>query len=72
MLRLKGDPLVSIIVCSRNRAASLDRTLRALGQASIPPGWKAEVLVVDNGSTDETAEGGAKRGASEGDDAVYL
>ena len=55
MLRETGDPLVSIIVCSRDRAASLDRTLRALGQASVPPGWKAEVLVVDNGSTDETA-----------------
>jgi len=48
-------PSVSIIVCSRNRAAILARTLADLGRNSIPAGG-AELIVVDNGSTDDTAQ----------------
>ena len=46
---------VSVIICTRNRAASLERTLRALDRITIPPGWNAELLLVDNASTDGTA-----------------
>ena len=46
---------VSIIVCTFNRANSLRRTLQALGRMRIPAGWKVEVVLVDNASTDDTA-----------------
>lgn len=44
----------SIIICTQNRAASLRQTLEALGTVAVPDGWTAEVLVVDNASTDDT------------------
>lgn len=47
--------LLSIIICTRNRAASLRRTLAALATVRIPAGASAEIVVVDNGSTDDTA-----------------
>jgi glycosyltransferase involved in cell wall biosynthesis len=50
-----ADISVSIIICTRNRAAGVKRTLEALGQARVPAGWKAEVILVDNASTDDTA-----------------
>src|SRR5690348_16088470 len=50
-LRLNVD--CSILLATRDRAASLDRTLASIaGQQS--PGIAWEVLVADNGSTDET------------------
>lgn len=49
-------PLVSIIICTRNRAKDLRQTLEAIGKVEAPAEMPAEVLVVDNGSTDETAE----------------
>ena len=53
---MRSDLSVSIIICTCNRAASLRRTLGFLGQIRIPSGWQVEVIVVDNGSTDETAK----------------
>lgn len=47
---------VSLIVCTRNRLASLERTVESIGRARIPPGMTAELLVVDNGSTDGTVD----------------
>jgi len=47
---------VSVIICTRNRAASLDRTLASLQEVTIPAGLSCEILVVDNGSTDQTAK----------------
>ena len=52
---MSSDPSVSIIICTCNRAAGLRQALEALGKVRIPSGWKAEVLVVDNGSSDDTA-----------------
>ena len=46
---------VSIIVCSCNRAAALKNTLEALGKIRLPSELSTELLVVDNGSTDDTA-----------------
>ncbi len=45
-------PSHSIIVCTRNRAASLARSLEAIGAVTLPA--ESELLVVDNGSTDDT------------------
>jgi glycosyltransferase involved in cell wall biosynthesis len=54
------DPTVSIILCTRNRAESLRHTIQTIGQCQIPANLSAELLVIDNGSTDETAGAIAK------------
>src|SRR5438874_12210731 len=45
---------ISVIICTRNRASELRATLGAIGDVLIPDAWSLEILVVDNGSTDET------------------
>jgi glycosyltransferase involved in cell wall biosynthesis len=45
---------VSIILCTRNRAQSLQLTLDSLNELSSP--YECELVVVDNGSTDSTGE----------------
>ena len=49
-------PTVSIILCTRNRAASLAQTLVSIGSCELPPELETEFLVVDNGSKDETSQ----------------
>ena len=46
---------VSVIIGTLNRASHLRKTLRSLANTYIPPSLDVELLVVDNGSTDETA-----------------
>ncbi len=46
--------LISIIICTRDRAESLKETLRAVGETLVPDDLDVEVLVVDNGSRDRT------------------
>ena len=48
-------PSVAIILCTRDRAESLRETLASIGQCALPADLAAELLVVDNGSTDHTA-----------------
>jgi glycosyltransferase involved in cell wall biosynthesis len=48
------EPAVSVVVPTRNRAGYLDVTLASL--AAQAPGVPYEVIVVDDGSTDATAE----------------
>ncbi|PYU26752.1 MAG: hypothetical protein DMG30_01210 [Acidobacteria bacterium] len=45
---------ISVILCSYNRATSLEKTLESLRQMSVPPNLKWELVVVDNNSTDNT------------------
>jgi glucosyl-dolichyl phosphate glucuronosyltransferase len=47
---------ISIIICTRNRVDSLKSTLESIGRAAVPCDLDAELLVVDNGSTDSTRE----------------
>lgn len=47
---------VTISICTRNRASHLRETLRAMNRVSIPQHLDPELVVVDNGSTDATAE----------------
>jgi glucosyl-dolichyl phosphate glucuronosyltransferase len=47
--------LVTVAICTRNRPRALERTLRSLAYAAIPPKLSWEVLVVNNGSGDDTA-----------------
>ena len=46
----------SVIICTRNRAESLKQTLNSFKQVLIPNYIACEILVVDNGSTDNTAD----------------
>ena len=47
--------LASVVITTYNRCAALRATLEALSTQTLPPGTY-EVLVVDNGSTDGTAD----------------
>lgn len=46
----------SIIICTRNRATMLEKTLVAFQRIKVPDGIKVELIVADNGSSDHTAE----------------
>ena len=46
---------VTIAICTRNRAASLRRTLNSLTRVEFPGGTQCEVVVIDNASSDDTA-----------------
>jgi glucosyl-dolichyl phosphate glucuronosyltransferase len=49
------SPSVSVVICTHNRAAYLDKALRSLMLQTLPrSAW--EVVVVDNRSTDRTRE----------------
>jgi GT2 family glycosyltransferase len=43
-----SEATISVILATRNRPASLRRCLESLGHCRLPPGWRAEVIVVDN------------------------
>lgn len=45
---------VSILICTRNRGEHLSRSLRQMANVETPEGWRVELIVVDNGSTDAT------------------
>ena len=45
---------VSIILCTYNHAVSLKQTLTAMQALQVPDGVAAELLIVDNASTDDT------------------
>ena len=47
---------VSIVVCTRNRSVPLRSTLESICKTEVPGNLLVEALVVDNGSTDGTAE----------------
>lgn len=52
-MSLESQPLVSVIICTYNRSAFLDQTLKSIMKQTYSP---YEVIVVDNNSTDNTAE----------------
>ena len=45
---------VTVAICTRNRSRALERTIRSIAAAAVPPSLSWEVLVVDNSSDDET------------------
>jgi glycosyltransferase involved in cell wall biosynthesis len=47
---------VSIAVCTYNHSRSLAGTLESLSATRVPEGWEVELLIVDNASTDDTAQ----------------
>lgn len=40
--------LIEVLICTHNRAASLERTLEFIGRAACPTGAAVEVLVIAN------------------------
>ncbi|HVL15248.1 MAG TPA: glycosyltransferase [Gemmata sp.] len=46
----------TILICTRNRAATLTQALASHLELDIPAGVSRDLIVVDNGSTDNTAE----------------
>lgn len=53
-MSMAETPVVSIIICSRNRAAGLGETIATLNRIAASHPWEA--LLIDNASTDGTAE----------------
>jgi GT2 family glycosyltransferase len=49
-------PHISVIVPTYNRVASLERLITSLGSSELSDSIQAEVIIVDNGSTDNTGE----------------
>jgi len=45
---------LTILICTRNRLSKLKNTVRDIGKLQLPEKTKAELVVVDNGSTDDT------------------
>jgi glycosyltransferase involved in cell wall biosynthesis len=54
MAAASTPPDITMIICTRNRAAQLSNVLDTATQLRVPTGLKWEFLVVDNGSTDAT------------------
>lgn len=53
---VEDGPVATVIICTRNRASSLVRTLASLVDAAAKVSQPWELLVVDNGSSDNTPE----------------
>ena len=53
-ISIVNDPAVSILICTRNRCADLRATLAALERVDVPSDLPSELIVIDNGSTDDT------------------
>lgn len=47
---------ITVIICTRNRAEQLRRVLNSAAAMKVPSGLCWELLVVDNGSSDHTAD----------------
>ena len=47
---------VDIVICTRNRAQSLRQTLDSIALLEVPAGLSAELLIIDNDSTDQTLQ----------------
>jgi GT2 family glycosyltransferase len=54
---MQSTPLeVTVVICTRNRARQLASVLASASAMHVPEGLQWEFLLVDNGSTDNTAE----------------
>ncbi len=50
-----NEPALSVLIATRNRAAQLGQVLDYLAAARAAAPTRAEIIVIDNGSTDDTA-----------------
>lgn len=49
---MRDDPLISVVICTRNRGSQLAGTLESLRRIEFEGRW--EIVIVNNGSTDNT------------------
>jgi glycosyltransferase involved in cell wall biosynthesis len=49
-------PDISVIICTRDRCELLQHTIELLAKQNLPAGKRFEIIVVDNGSSDATAQ----------------
>lgn len=61
-------PSVQVVVCAYDEADSIAELIERIGSAARSAGWRCRVLVVDDGSTDETAVIAEKAGRESGVD----
>jgi hypothetical protein len=52
----RGKLDITVIICTRNRAPQLRQALESAARLRVPDDLKWELVVVDNGSSDGTAE----------------
>jgi glycosyltransferase involved in cell wall biosynthesis len=45
---------ITVLICTFNRSELLRRTLESLSRVQAPAGWRWDVLIVDNNSSDDT------------------
>lgn len=48
--------LLSIIIPAYNEAQTIEQVIRRVETSQLPPGFEREIIVVNDGSTDQTAE----------------
>jgi glycosyltransferase involved in cell wall biosynthesis len=48
--------MISVIVCTYNRARRLEQTLKSLQEMAVPVGLPWELIIVDNNSSDNSKE----------------
>ncbi|MGH9468886.1 MAG: glycosyltransferase [Terriglobia bacterium] len=63
---------ITLIICTFNRAASLETTLGSIQNLALPASLRWEILVVDNNSTDSTREVVEQFAAASGLNVLYL
>jgi glycosyltransferase involved in cell wall biosynthesis len=63
---------ISIVICSRDRCEKLAATLESIEASSVQGKAKVQIVVVDNGSRDATAERCSAFGHRSKNDFVYL
>mgnify|MGYP001765171327 CR=1 FL=1 len=51
---MTAAPVVSVVICTKNRAALLPAAIASIDRP-VPPTVDYEILLIDNGSTDDTA-----------------
>ena len=56
MTEVNKNMRVTVAICTRNRAGSLEKTLDSLAAMTVPVDTSWDLLVVDNGSVDRTSE----------------
>lgn len=50
-----SDLRAAVLLATRDRAADLERTLATLREQRLPSGWRVQLILVDDGSRDDTA-----------------
>jgi glycosyltransferase involved in cell wall biosynthesis len=55
-LSTEGGAAIDVVICTYNNAGLLDGALAAIGRQVVPDNVEWRVLVVDNNSTDDTAD----------------